>query len=99
MKAYHLKAAIDSWNKQRSDETPIYNNLTTAQQTVIFSRTFHQGINMPSTIVARKFYNASLNNNWIDAERYLRNYNVTAKYYVDRVNKEADLLKQENLFK
>lgn len=97
IKGYHLKSAINSWNSQKLDITPFFEDLTSAQQTVVFSRTFHQGVGMPNTSIAKKFYRSALSNNWNAAEHYLRNYNVTAPYYVNRVNSEADLLKLKRL--
>ena len=81
----------------RLENTPLFEDLTIAQQTVLFSRTFHQGQNMSKTLVARNFYQAALTNNWSKAEQYLRGYDVKPKYYKQRVNYEADSLKFENL--
>jgi len=93
IKGEHLKSTINNWNTNKLQNTPMFKDLTSSQQTVLFSRTFHQGVNMPNTVVANKFYNAALKNNWEKAEKYLRNYNVTEQYYVNRVNSEADLLR------
>jgi hypothetical protein len=99
VKGYHLKSVIKSWNIRRLEGTPKFEELSSAQQTVLLARTFHQGLDMPETSVAQKFYKSALKNNWKEAERYLRNYNVKDKYYINRVNDEANLLKQERLFK
>ncbi|MGB4984398.1 MAG: pesticin C-terminus-like muramidase, partial [Erysipelotrichaceae bacterium] len=98
-KGRHIKAAVNSWNKSRLENTPMFNELTPAQQTVLLSRTFHQGLGMPKTRVAQKFYQAALKNDWISAENNLRNYNVKEQWYKDRVSNEANLLKNERLKK
>ncbi|WP_050805515.1 pesticin C-terminus-like muramidase [Legionella drancourtii] len=94
-----LKAAIKSWNTRKLENTPQFKDLTPAQQTILFSRTFHQGPGMPNKAVSKNFYNAALKNNWMEAENHLRNYDVPKGYYKDRVNNEANLLKRERLLK
>jgi Bacterial toxin homologue of phage lysozyme, C-term len=91
---FHLVAAIGSWD---GDPKPSkrFVELTTAQQTVILSRTYHQGIGMPKTHVAKEFYTAAKRGDWMAAERALRNYDVKSRWYKIRVNAEADYLAQE----
>ncbi|WP_306553903.1 pesticin C-terminus-like muramidase [Acidovorax sp.] len=93
VKAMHLGAAIQAWND--SDPTENFADLTRAQQTVLFSRTFHQGVGMPATSVAQGFYSAALQGRWVQAETALRAYDVTAKWYKSRVGAEANLLLKE----
>lgn len=93
VKAQHLGAAIQAWNG--SDPTQKFTDLTRAQQTVLFSRTFHQGTGMPQTAVAQDFYGAALRGRWVEAETALRAYDVSSKWYKNRVGLEADLLRKE----
>jgi hypothetical protein len=88
---FHLIAAMASWDE---DPKPFekFTELTSAQQTVILSRTYHQGIGMPDTTVAQDFYSAAQKGDWIAAEKALRNYNVLPNWYKTRVHQEADLL-------
>jgi hypothetical protein len=95
IKGYHLRAAKGSWNSSKPATTAKFEELTVAQQTVIFSRTFHQGPAMPKTKVAHKFYEAAQNGQWEEAEKALRAYAVKDHYYQQRVNTEADLLERE----
>jgi hypothetical protein len=90
-----LVSTLQSWNANREDGTPGFTQLTQAQQTVLLSRTYHQGVEMPDTAVAQPFYKAALEGRWQDAEQALRNYNVTPDWYKNRVNQEADLLRKE----
>ena len=87
------EARIQAWND--SDPTENFADLTRAQQTVLFSRTFHQGVGMPATSVAQGFYSAALQGRWVQAETALRAYDVTAKWYKSRVGAEANLLLKE----
>ncbi|MFJ1268653.1 pesticin C-terminus-like muramidase [Legionella lytica] len=89
-----IQATMDSWNRKKLQHTPSFMELTAEQQTVLLSRTYHQGPAMPDTKVAYNFYNSALKNDWIRAEEHLRNYNVKDQYYINRVHKEADLLKK-----
>jgi len=73
----------------------MFTDLTQAQQTVIFSRTFHQGVGMPNTRQAQDFYGAATQGRWLDAEVSLRNYPVRENWYKNRVGLEADLLLKE----
>ena len=93
VKGAHLRSAIQSWNN--SDPTVMFTDLTQAQQTVIFSRTFHQGVGMPNTRQAQDFYGAATQGRWLDAEVSLRNYPVRENWYKNRVGLEADLLLKE----
>ncbi len=95
VKGSMLESTINSWNSRRLKDTPLFKNLSSAQQTVLLSRTFHQGPGMPDRAVSQNFYTAALKNDWVTAEQYLRNYHVTSKYYIRRVGQEADLLKKE----
>jgi Bacterial toxin homologue of phage lysozyme, C-term len=96
VQGFHLKAAIATWD---SDPKPSKNfvELTMAQQTVILSRTYHQGVGMPETGVAQDFYDAAQKGDWDAAEKALRNYNVKPHWYKVRVGSEADYLAQEAL--
>ncbi|WP_298213049.1 hypothetical protein [Acidovorax sp.] len=93
VKVKHLGAAIQSWNG--SDPTENFADLTRAQQTVLFSRTFHQGTGMPATSVAQGFYSAALQGRWVQAETALRAYDVAPQWYKNRVGSEANLLLKE----
>ena len=95
VKAKHLSSAIDKWNSMKPLSTTSFIELTPAQQTVIFSRTFHQGVSFPTKTISKEFYTNALNGNWIEAEQSLRSYDTNAAYYINRVNKEADLLFNE----
>jgi len=95
VKAKHLGSAIRSWDSTRPDSAPAFTELTPAQQTVIFSRTFHQGIGMPSASVSQTFYSAAQAGQWQSAELALRNYNVSAQWYKNRISSEANLLRRE----
>jgi len=91
---FHLIAAMASWD---DDPKPAekFIELTSAQQTVILSRTYHQGIGMPDTTVAQNFYSAAQKGDWIAAEKALRNYTVAPDWYKTRVHQEADLLAKD----
>lgn len=91
----HLLSAINSWNRSKPANTPSFEKLSSAQQTVIFSRTYHQGVGFPTTHEARAFYPAAQANRWDEAESALRNYPVTTPDYKNRVAKEANLLELE----
>jgi hypothetical protein len=54
---------------------------------------------MPNKKVSQKFYDAALRKILSMAEKHLRNYKVQEDYYKDRVNKEANILKQERLLR
>jgi hypothetical protein len=95
VKGMHLRSAAESWNS--SDPTVMFTDLTQAQQTVIFSRTFHQGVGMPNTREAQDFYSAATQGRWLDAEAALRNYPVRDNWYRNRVGIEADLLLKERV--
>lgn len=95
VKAKHLGAAIRSWDGAKADSAPAFTDLTKAQQTVIFSRTFHQGVGMPNAPVSQAFYSAAQAGQWQSAEAALRNYNVSAQWYKNRVSSEANLLRAE----
>lgn len=98
IKAKHLDAAIRSWDAGKDGQPPTvkFAELTSAQQTVLFSRTFHQGVGMANTATARDFYAAAQRGDWKQAEAELRDYPAAkAKWYQNRVNAEADLLKAD----
>lgn len=98
IKAKHLDAAIRSWDAGKDGQPPTvkFAELTSAQQTVLFSRTFHQGVGMANTATARDFYAAAQRGDWQQAEAELRDYPAAkAGWYKNRVNAEADLLKAE----
>ncbi|MCL9685788.1 pesticin C-terminus-like muramidase, partial [Legionella maioricensis] len=46
VKESHLRSTIESWNTHKLERTPKFKDLTSAQQTVLLSRTFHQGPGM-----------------------------------------------------
>lgn len=92
---YFVRQTMDAWDSHRPAGTPAYRELSSAQQTVLFSRTFHQGPGMPRTGVARDFYQAAQRNDWAAAESHLRHYRVPQRWYVERVTSEADLLRSE----
>lgn len=89
----HLSAAITSWNARRNPGVPEFKALPVPWQTVLFSRTFHQGTGMPDTAVARPFYTAATAGKWTDAVTALQNYAVTAAWYKTRVSQEAAFLR------
>ncbi|GAC1341679.1 MAG: hypothetical protein NVSMB18_14250 [Acetobacteraceae bacterium] len=88
----HLAAAIAAWNARRQPNVPEFKALPSNWQTVLFSRTFHQGVGMPDTAVARVFYAAATSGKWAEAVAALRNYPVPEIWYRERVQKEAALL-------
>jgi hypothetical protein len=88
----HLLAARDSFNARRKPGVPTFQTLPANWQTVLFSRTFHQGTGMPDTGVAKPFYTAVTAGKWQDAVTALRNYNVSQTWYKTRVAQEAALL-------
>ncbi len=88
---FHLIAAIAVWDEDPKP-TQKFTELTPAQQTIILSRTYHQGTGMPYTDLAEDFYQAAQAGNWVAAEKALRNYNVSANWYKTRVKQEADFL-------
>ena len=91
---FHLIGAMAVWD---ADPKPAqkFTELTMAQQTVILSRTYHQGTGMPDTKIAQSFYSAAQKGDWVAAEKALRNYPVKAKWYQTRVHQEADYLAQD----
>ncbi|HEX2208045.1 MAG TPA: pesticin C-terminus-like muramidase, partial [Longimicrobium sp.] len=95
VKKKHLAPAQASWNATVPVGKPKFAELTPAQQTVIFSRTYHQGTGMPQTPIAQGFYKAAQEGDWLTAEQKLRNYAVTPDWYKNRVAAEADLLAKE----
>ncbi len=88
---FHLVAAMAAWDDEPKPAMK-FTELTPAQQTVILSRTYHQGPGMPFSRVAQDFYWAGQKGDWAAAERALRNYAVTADWYKLRVKQEADYL-------
>jgi hypothetical protein len=88
---FHLIAAIAAWD---ADPKPArkFTELTPAQQTVILSRTYHQGPAMPERGISQDFYSAGQKGDWVAAEKALRNYQVAEKWYKTRVHQEADYL-------
>ena len=89
----HLTAAILAWNARRKPGVPEFQALPVPWQTVLFSRTFHQGTGMPDTGVAQPFYTAATTGKWADAVTALQNYAVTAAWYKTRVSQEAAFLR------
>lgn len=92
---YFVRETMSYWDAHRPAGAPAYRDLTSAQQTVLFSRSFHQGIGMPRTGVAQDFYRAAQRNDWVAAEQNLRNYHVSQGWYRERVGAEANLLHAE----
>ncbi len=92
---YFVQETMARWDAARGPGTPAYRDLSEAQQTVLFSRSYHQGIGMPNTAVAQDFYRAAQRNDWAAAERNLRNYPVRPRWYRERVGAEANLLRDE----
>lgn len=92
---YFVRETAAYWDAHRGPNTPEYRDLSSAQQTVLFSRSYHQGIGMPRTAVARDFYSAAQRNDWAAAESALRNYHVRQGWYRERVGAEARLLRDE----
>jgi hypothetical protein len=92
---YFVESTRDTWDAHRGAATPAYDELSSAQQTVLFSRTYHQGVGMRTTAVAQNFYHAAQRNDWDAAERHLRNYPVRPQWYRERVGAEAALLRGE----
>jgi hypothetical protein len=92
---FFVRETMERWDAARGPNTPAYRELSEAQQTVLFSRSYHQGVAMPSTSVARNFYRAAQRNDWRSAEDHLRNYPVRPAWYRERVGAEADLLRRE----
>jgi GH24 family phage-related lysozyme (muramidase) len=92
---YHLVEAKKSWNGSIPKGGVKFEDLTSAQQTVLLSRTYHQGPGMPKTKIAQDFYTAAQKGDWVAAEKALRNYKVTAGWYITRVHQEADLLAKD----
>lgn len=89
----HLAAAVSSWNARRKPGVPEFKALPVPWQTVLFSRTFHQGTGMPDTAVAKPFYTAATAGHWADAVTALQNYAVTEAWYKARVAQEAAFLR------
>jgi hypothetical protein len=91
-----LASAINSWDRSpKGAGVPNFTRLPLPWQTVLFSRTFHQGDGMPGTALARPFYTAALAGRWAEAVLALRNYAVAADWYKQRVSKEADYLETD----
>lgn len=91
---YHLVAAMATWDDDPKPSKKFV-DLTMAQQTVVLSRTYHQGIGMPETAVAQDFYNAAQKGDWVAAEKALRKYHVKQGWYKVRVSQEADYLAED----
>jgi hypothetical protein len=89
----HLSSAAVSWNTRRKKGVPEFKALPSAWQTVLFSRTFHQGVGMPDTSVAKPFYTAATAGQWSKAVDALNNYGVAQSWYKSRVQQESALLK------
>jgi len=88
-----LRATISEWD--RRGPSLVFRSLSPAQQTVLFSRTYHQGPGMPDTAIAEEFYRAAQKGKWADAEQHLRDYRTHQGWYRSRVSREADLLRKE----
>lgn len=91
---YFLLSAKASWDGT-GNATRKFVELSPAQQTVLLSRTYHQGTGMPNTAVAHTFYTAAQKGDWEAAERALRNYVTRPAWYVHRVRSEANYLAEE----
>jgi hypothetical protein len=93
---FHLIAAVGSWDTS-AKPYKAFRDLTMAQQTVILSRTYHQGTGMPKKHISKAFYSAAQSGDWDAAIKALRNYGggKIPKWYQTRVNQEADYLAQD----
>ena len=89
----HLAAAVTAWNTRRKPGVPEFKALPAPWQTVLFSRTFHQGTGMADTAVARPFYSAATAGKWTEAADALQNYAVAPAWYKTRVTQEATFLR------
>lgn len=91
----HLRSAVASWNTRHAKGVPDFRDLPGNWQTVLFSRTFHQGTGMPDTAVAKPFYTAAIAGKWAQAADALQNYAVPQAWYKTRVGQEAALLRTQ----
>lgn len=93
----HLQATRDEWNRRRPEGGTAFEDLSSAQQTVLLSRTYHQGVGMPDIRTSRAFYNDAQHGRWEEVESDLRSYPAAhdVGWYQTRVNGEADLLRRE----
>lgn len=94
---YFVEETMKYWDHRIPENGVAYRDLTSAQQTVLMSRTYHQGIGMPNTSVARDFYHSAQRNDWSAAESALRHYKVSQGWYRERTTSEANLLRAERL--
>jgi hypothetical protein len=93
--AEYLAGALAAWNRRHLPRVPDFVRLPSGWQTVLFSRTFHQGLGMPDSQVAQPFYKAASAGHWAEAVTALRSYGVAADWYKQRVAAEAALLAQQ----
>lgn len=101
-KADHLDSCIRRWDTGRPPGCPPFTGLTPAQQSVLFSRTWHVGKGMPGTALCKPWYDLARQGDWPAAEAALREAWPRPKdggtandWYRNRVGWEADLLKRE----
>lgn len=69
-----LESTMNSWNTVVGENGTQFKNLTAAQQTVLLSRTYHQGPGMRHTAIAQTFYKSAISGDWLQAEQALRDY-------------------------
>jgi len=88
-----LKATMASWAAHRKHVVPVFVNLPSAWQTVMFSRTYNQG---PGWVLpgspTRGFFTAATDGRWREAATALRDAPVTAAWYRGRLRSEAGYL-------
>lgn len=94
---FHLNSAIQSWDQNRESGVPAFRALPVGWQTVVLSRTFHQGPGLPNDTASSDFYDAATSGKWTDAIQALRVYKAahSQQWYLDRVKLEADMLSQQ----
>ncbi len=103
VQGWFLRSAKATWNNSLPKGGVKFEELTAAQQTVILSRTYHQGTDMPHKANAKNFYSAAQKGDWDAAEKALRNYapenpkkvKKLPNWYHLRVKAEADYLAQD----
>ncbi|WP_162932526.1 pesticin C-terminus-like muramidase [Solimonas sp. K1W22B-7] len=81
------------YDEARIESVPKFANLTPAQQTVVFSRFFHQGRSFTKKKNAAAWWSGVTTGKWADVQSSLRDYPFAIEdWYKARVSKEADLL-------
>ncbi len=81
------------YDGSKAEGAPKFKDLSPAQQTVIFSRFFHQGINFLQYKSSEAWWTGVTNGKWPEVQSIMRNYPFASEdWYKARVGKEADLL-------